>query len=85
MSAASSASARVGQGFASEPTAIGEQSLVPGVLPVTLAQRLAARAAAPLEPKKVQKPADIGLFDLAARNQLDMFIELPCLSERRGG
>lgn len=59
--------------LAVEPTAIGLQSLVPGVVPITTAQRLAARAAAPLEPKKRQRPCDLGLFDLNARNQLDLF------------
>ena len=60
-------------GFAVEPTAIGLQSLVPGVVPITTAARLAARAAAPLEPKKPQRPCDLGLFDLIARNQLELF------------
>lgn len=61
------------RGFAVEPTAIGLQSLVPGVAPISLADRLAARAAAPLEPARPQRPCDLGLFDLAARNQLDLF------------
>jgi hypothetical protein len=60
-------------GLLTEPTAVGEQSLVPGVAPISLRDRLAIRAAAPLEPKKPQRPPDIGLFDLAARSQLDMF------------
>jgi len=59
--------------FAVEPTPIGFQTLVPGVVPISLADRLAARAAAPLEPKKPQRPCDLGLFDLNARNQLDLF------------
>ncbi len=59
--------------FAVEPTSIGLQTLVPGVAPIGLADRLAARAAAPLEPKKPQRPCDLGLFDLNARNQLDLF------------
>ncbi|MFA6125366.1 MAG: hypothetical protein WCS75_01260 [Sphingomonas sp.] len=59
--------------FAVEPTPIGPQSLVPGVVPITPRDRLAARAAAPLEPKKPQRPCDLGLFDLNARNQLDLF------------
>jgi len=60
-------------GLLTEPTAVGEQALVPGVAPISLRDRLAIRAAAPLEPKKPQRPPDIGLFDLAARNQLDLF------------
>lgn len=59
--------------FAAEPTPIGLQSLVPGVAPISVADRLAQRAAAPLEPRKPQRPSDLGLFDLNARNQLDLF------------
>jgi hypothetical protein len=59
--------------FDAEATAIGLQSLVPGVVPITPRERLAARAAAPLEPKRQQRPCDLGLFDLNARNQLDLF------------
>lgn len=63
----------VGALGASEPTPLGEQFLVCGIAPVRLADRLALRAAAPLLPIKAQKPLDIGLFDLAARNQLELF------------
>ena len=59
--------------FESEQTPIGEQTLVHGVAPITPAQRLAMRANAPLEPKKRQRPADHGLFDTNARNQIEMF------------
>jgi hypothetical protein len=59
--------------FASEQTPIGEQILVHGVAPITPAQRLALRADAPLLPKKPQRPPDLGLFDTAARNQIEMF------------
>ena len=59
--------------FLSEPTPIGEQRLVPGVVPITMRDRLQARMAAPLLPTRPQKPLDLGLFDLAARNQLDLF------------
>jgi len=59
--------------FAVEPTKIGPQSLIPGVAPISLADRLAQWAAAPLEPKRLQKPCDLGLFDLNARTQLDLF------------
>ena len=59
--------------FEVEATPIGAQTLVPGVVPITARDRLAARAAAPLEPKKPQRPCDLGLFDLNARNQLDLF------------
>ena len=56
-----------------EATAIGIQTLVAGVAPITPAQRLALRADAPLQPKKPQRPIDLGLFDTAARNQIEMF------------
>ena len=59
-----------------EATAEGEQTVVPGVRPVTLGDQLALRAAAPIAPRRnpnaVQKPCDLGLFDEAARDQLDM-------------
>ena len=62
--------------FASEQTEAGEQTLVSGVRPVTLADRLALRTAAPIAPKRnpnaEQKPCDIGLFDQAARDQFDL-------------
>jgi len=58
---------------ASEPTEQGVQTLVPGVAPVTLRQRLAALLGAPLRPRKPQRPMNIGLFDEDARNQLDLF------------
>lgn len=57
----------------SERTRDGEQTLIPGVRPVTTRERLEARMAAPMAPRKPQKPLDIGLFDEAARNQLDLF------------
>lgn len=57
----------------SEPTPEGEQILVPGVRPVSLRERLSLRLAAPLEPRKPQKPLNIGLFDEDARNQLELF------------
>ncbi len=56
-----------------EITDQGEQTLVPGVAPITLRQRLAILFAAPLAPRKPQRPMNIGLFDEDARNQLDLF------------
>jgi hypothetical protein len=56
-----------------EPTPEGEQLLVPGIAPVGLRERLALRLAAPLSPRKPQKPLNIGLFDEDARNQLALF------------
>lgn len=61
------------QGFEAEVTPIGVQTLVAGVAPITAAQRLALRADAPLLPKKPQRPIDLGLFDMNARNQIEMF------------
>ncbi|KUM26731.1 hypothetical protein AU467_19560 [Mesorhizobium loti] len=57
----------------SEPTPQGEQMLVPGVRPVTTRDRLELLTAAPMRPRAAQKPLDIGLFDEAKRNQLDLF------------
>jgi hypothetical protein len=59
--------------FLSEPTSAGEQGLVPGIAPISLRERLEHLTRQPLGPRKLQKPLDIGLFDLAARNQLDLF------------
>ena len=63
--------------FETEPTPIGEQTLIPGVRPVSIYERLMVLAAQPLGPKKLQKPCDLGLFDEMARNQLDMFSPKP--------
>lgn len=60
-----------------EPTGIGLQTLVPGVAPIGIADRLAWRAAAPMQPKKAQSPCDHGLFDMAARDQPDLSNQLP--------
>ncbi len=60
-----------------EPTEAGMQTLVAGIAPITLRDRLAMRAAMPLEPKKSKRPADHGLFDLNARLQIDLFDQLP--------
>ena len=59
--------------FETEATAIGSQTLVPGVAPITPRDRLAMRANAPLEPRKPQRPADHGLFDMVSRTQIEMF------------
>ena len=59
--------------LASEQTQIGEQVLVPGVQPITPAERLAILANAPMQPRRPQRPTDHGLFDTNARNQLEMF------------
>jgi hypothetical protein len=56
-----------------EATPIGNQTLVPGVAPITPRDRLAMRADAPLFAKKPQRPIDHGLFDTNARNQIELF------------
>jgi len=58
---------------ASEQTPIGVQMLVSGVAPITPALRMAIRADTPLLPKKPQRAIDHGLFDLNARNQIELF------------
>lgn len=59
--------------FDAEVTPIGIQTLVSGVAPITPAERLAMRANAPLGPKKPQRAINHGLFDMNARNQIEMF------------
>jgi hypothetical protein len=56
-----------------EWSSCGEQTLIPGVRPVSLRERLMLQSSAPLTPKKSQKPLNIGLFDEDARNQLNLF------------
>ncbi len=56
-----------------ETTPEGEQCLVPGVAPIRERDRLAAVMAAPLRPRKAQKPLNIGLFDEDSRKQLSLF------------
>ena len=60
--------------MSTEPTACGEQHLIPGVQPISLRDRLQLLAALPLMPRCRQRPCDIGLFDEGARAQLDLFI-----------
>ncbi|MGB7374420.1 hypothetical protein [Pontixanthobacter sp.] len=62
-----------GRAFEAEQTEAGSQTLVPGVAPVTLGERLGVLANAPLLPRKGQRPANHGLFDTNARKQLEMF------------
>ena len=59
-----------------EPTDVGEQSLIDGLRPVTLGEKLTAQTAHPMTPKRnafaVQKPCDHGLFDEVGRAQIDL-------------
>jgi len=62
--------------YKSENTEVGEQTLINGVAPVTLGEKLTARTKHPMVPKRnpnaVQKSCDIGLFDEVGRAQIDL-------------
>jgi hypothetical protein len=62
---------------ASEMTPVGEQTLIAGVKPITARDRLQLRMEAPLLPRCRQKPLNLGLWDEDARNQLDLFQQIP--------
>lgn len=65
-----------GERLNAERTAQGEQTLLPGVEPVTDKDRLAVQANRPL--RGGDKPLDDGLFDTGARKQQDAFaLEAP--------
>lgn len=59
-----------------DPTDAGAQTLIDGVRPVSLRDRLTVMAAQPMTPKRhphaPQKPCDHGLFDEVGRAQLDL-------------
>ena len=59
--------------FATELTPIGEQTLIVGVRPITARDRLHMRLEALLQPRRPQKPLNVGLWDEDARNQLELF------------
>lgn len=61
---------------ATEETQAGTQTLMRGVAPITLRDRLTVLAAAPLAPRAAQKSCDVGLFDLESRRQIDLVDEL---------
>ena len=67
---------------ATEQTAQGEQRLVPGVAPVTQAERLSNQADQPLTGGDA--PADFGLFDTGARQQTDLMDLVPAGREVDG-
>lgn len=48
------------------------QIVMPGVQPVSLGERLQWQAQMPMQPRRAQKPLDIGFWD-AMRDQLEMF------------
>ena len=59
-----------------EMTEVGEQTLIMGVAPITLGERLSARTSHPMVPKRnpnaEQKSCNIGLFDEVGRAQIDL-------------
>ncbi len=59
-----------------EQTEVGEQTLILGVSPVTLGEKLTAKTSHPMVPKRnpnaEQKSCDIGLFDEVGRAQIDL-------------
>ena len=63
-----------------ESTAAGEQFVAPGIEPVTQRQRLEARQETPK--RGGARPMDDGLFDMGARQQMDMFSD-PASAEAR--
>jgi hypothetical protein len=56
---------------AAESTSAGDQTLIDGVAPITARDRLTAQQNAPM--RGGARPMDDGLFDLGARQQMDMF------------
>ena len=48
------------------------QIFMPGVKPVSLGERLNWQAGLPMQPRRAQKPLDIGFWD-PMRDQLEMF------------
>lgn len=60
---------------ATEATDQGQQYLAPGVAPVTVAERLAGKWNAPMQPRRPapQRPCNLGLFDEDSRKQMEIF------------
>jgi hypothetical protein len=46
--------------------------MITGVPPVSLGERLTWAAQQPMQPKRAQRPLDVGFWD-PTRNQLEMF------------
>ncbi len=59
-----------------ETTEVGNQTLIDGVAPITMRDRLAVMASQPMTPKRgphtPQKQCDHGLFDEVGRAQIDL-------------
>ncbi len=49
-----------------------DQIILPGVQPVSLGERLQFQAGLPMQPRRGQKPLDIGFWD-PMRDQLELF------------
>lgn len=49
-----------------------DQITMPGVQPISLGERLQFQAGLPMQPRRVQKPLDIGFWD-PMHNQLELF------------
>jgi hypothetical protein len=56
-----------------ETTPEGLQLMLAGVKPQNMRDKVDWLVAQPMQPRKQQKPCDIGLFDTDSRNQLEMF------------
>lgn len=56
-----------------EQTSQGFQLMLAGVRPQTMRDKLDWLIAQPMQPRKSQKPCNIGLFDEDRRNQLELF------------
>ena len=60
--------------FSTEPGADGKpQAIIPGAERISDRQLAERRMGGAIQPKARQRPADIGLFDTAARDQGDLF------------
>jgi predicted ABC-type ATPase len=69
---------RAARATMSEPTQAGEQTLIPGVAPITQADRLQARADAPLKARPRGSDSEIGgLFDPFDKVRSDLFDLVP--------
>jgi len=64
------------ENYQAEMTEVGEQTLIDGVRPVALGEKLTAMTAHTIRPKRnpnaKQKPCDLGLFDEVGLAQVDL-------------
>jgi hypothetical protein len=56
-----------------ERTKQGVQQMLGGIRPQTMRDKLNWRMAQPMQPRKAQKPCNIGLFDTERRKQMELF------------